>query len=63
MKQTKLKAWLTKNSLDYKDLAVTLGVDRTTAFKYCNGTRKLSLEKAIKIELFTRGELKCRDLI
>lgn len=63
MKQTKLNTWLSKNGLDYKNLAEHLKVDKTTAFKYCNGTRKLSLEKALKIEELTRGEVKCKDLI
>lgn len=63
MNLKKLNTWLKKNNMDYKDLARILNVDKTTAFKYCNGTRSITLKKAVKIEEITRGEISCRDLV
>ena len=58
----KLTTWLKKHKKDYKDLARLLDVDRTTAFKYVNGTRNIPLKRAVQLEKVTKGEVKCRDL-
>lgn len=59
----KLKKWLEMNGKDYKDLAKALNVDKSTICRYLNGSRRIPLEKAVKIEKLTRGEIKCRDLV
>ena len=59
----KLSTWLKKEGKDYKYLADKLGVDKTTACKYINGTRGIPLKRAVEIEKITKGLVKCKDLI
>lgn len=59
----KLKKWMDLNSYSVKDLADELEVDRTSISKYINGTRTPRLELAVKIELFTEGEVMASELL
>ena len=58
----KLNTWLKENKKDYKFLAEKLEVHPSTACRYINGERRITLSVALKIEKITKGKVKCQDL-
>lgn len=58
----KLLEWIFKNDLNVAEVADKLSMDRSTIYKYIDGTRTPPLKVALKIESFTQGEVTCSEL-
>lgn len=58
-----LKKYKKANPFRLEDFADAIGVSITHASDLVNAKRQCSLEVAVKIEKFTKGEVQCRDLL
>lgn len=54
-KRSKLGVWVDKRGWTRQQLAEKLGIVRGSAIRLCSGTRRPSLELALKIEALTEG--------
>lgn len=59
----KLKKYLEKNEISHKEFREKLKLDKSTFSRYINGSRKIPLHIAVKIERLTNGDVKCRHLV
>lgn len=59
----KLKKWIEDSKFSQNGFAKEMGITPSTMSRYVNNERKFPLKLAVKIEKFTKGEVKCSDLI
>ena len=59
----KLIIWLEKSAYTHTEFARKLGIDKSTLSRYINGSRKMPLKIAVKIEKLTKGDVECKNLI
>ena len=58
----KLKKWIINSEYSQNKFAEKLGVTHSGMSRYINGSRKMPLIIAAKIEKLTNGEVTCQDL-
>ena len=59
----KLKKYLEKYNKSHKLFREKIVLDASTFSRYINGSRKIPLHIAVKIEKLTKGEVKCKNLV
>lgn len=57
-----LRAYFKKYLVHSKKFCKELGIPYQTFYTFYTGKSKISLEMAVKIEQFTKGEVTCKDL-
>lgn len=58
----KLKKWLDQSKYSQNKFAEKLKISHSGLSRYINGSRKMPLSIAAKIEKLTDGEVTCQDL-
>jgi len=58
----KLKKWMKENDISVTAMAIKLNMEKSTVYKFMQGTRRPSLPTALKIEKATGGEVTPSDM-
>lgn len=59
----KLKTWMKRNGITFRDMGIKVGVGHTSIYKYCSGDRTPKYNTAVKIEKITKGDVSVKELM